>query len=69
MFDDEHGSLGLHVGSEGSEQSWTSFWPHCAMHDEIAVLLEPWCMQHKRPDVQSALDVHASDAVPFGQLA
>jgi hypothetical protein len=32
MFEDEHGSLALHVGSDGSEQSWTSFAPHCAMH-------------------------------------
>lgn len=41
MFDDEQGSLVLHVGSDGSEQSWTSFCPHCARHAEIAVLPEP----------------------------
>ena len=32
MFDEEHGSLELHVGSEGIEQSCTSFAAHCDAH-------------------------------------
>ena len=69
MFDGEHGSAVLQLGSEGSEQSWTSFVPHCAMHAEIAVLFDPWCMQHTRPDAQSALDVQSSWAVWLGHVA
>ena len=70
MFDDEHGSLELHVGSDGSEQSCTSFDPHCEAHvATVALFVVDLCMQHTKPDVQSALDVQSSDAAPFGHAA
>jgi len=63
MFDDEHGSLVLHVGSEGKVHSWTSFCPHCATHAETVWLFDVLCMQHASPAAQSALETHASDAI------
>ena len=69
MFDAEHGSFALHVGSDGSEQSWTSFDPHCVRHAEMVALFEPLCMQHTSAGAQSVLEAHASDAAPFGHVA